>query len=62
MHQIIIKITPDGEIKSEVKGVSGPSCSNLSKWIDQLGQVTEDKNTPDYYKADGQGVTVGGSY
>lgn len=58
-HQVIIKISPDGEIKSEVKGISGPSCSQASKWVDSLGKVTEDRNTPDYYRQDGQGITTG---
>jgi len=56
-HQIVIKINPDGTMTSEVKGVSGSKCTTLSAWVNQLGQVTEDKHTDDFYKEDGQVVT-----
>lgn len=58
-HQIVIEIKPDGQITGEVKGANGPKCTSLSAWLDALGKVTEDKQTPDYYKPDAQGVTVG---
>jgi len=57
-HQIVIKINPDGSIAGEVKGAAGPKCTLLSKWLDELGKVTEDRKTSDFYKPDGQGVST----
>lgn len=56
-HQIIVKIKADGTMTSEVKGVNGAKCSTLSAWVNQLGQVVEDKHTEDFYKEDGQVIT-----
>lgn len=58
-HQIILVIKPDGTMTSQVTGVSGPSCADLTKWIKQMGTVEDEKNTTDYYKSDQQGVTTG---
>jgi hypothetical protein len=58
VHTIIIDISPEGEIKSEVQGVAGPDCGKLSKWLDDLGNVTEDRHHVDYYKKPGQIVQV----
>ena len=49
-HVIEIIITPEGEIKSEVQGVSGPSCEGLSAWLNELGEVTSDSKTKDWHK------------
>jgi hypothetical protein len=58
-HQIILTIKTDGTMTSQVSGVSGPSCADLTKWVKQLGVVENEQNTPDYYKSDDQGVTTG---
>lgn len=58
-HEIILTIAPDGSFTSEVKGVKGPRCSDLTKWVKSLGIVTEDKSTDDFFKQDGQGITTG---
>lgn len=57
-HTIIIEISPDGEINSEVQGVAGPDCGKLSKWLDDLGKVTRDEHTQDFYKRPGQVIQV----
>lgn len=48
-HTIEIEITPEGQIKSTVKGVSGPDCGRLTKWLEELGSVTKDEHTLDFY-------------
>ncbi len=50
-HSIIIDITPEGQIKSTVKGVKGPACGKLTEWLDQLGKVETTTPTPEYYQA-----------
>ena len=57
-HSIEIEITPDGEIKSEVKGVAGADCAALCHWLDELRAVAEDTNTPDFHKKP-QAVRIG---
>jgi hypothetical protein len=57
-HTIVIDISPTGEINSEVQGVAGPDCGKLSKWLDELGKVTRDEHSKDYYKRPEQGVVV----
>ena len=49
-HVIEVEILPDGSIKGEVKGVTGPSCTKLSAWLDEIGKVTVDRHTPDFAK------------
>ncbi len=55
---IDIVISEDGQITGTVHGVTGPSCSDISKWLDSLGEVVEDKHTPDYYQTNQQTVKV----
>ena len=50
-HTIDVVITDDGEVKVTVQGVQGPACEDISKFLDQLGDVIEDKKTPDFYQA-----------
>lgn len=56
--EIKIKILEDGKVVAEVHGVDGPTCVEISKFLESLGEVTEDRHTPDYYKPDWQGVIV----
>jgi hypothetical protein len=57
-HEIIIEILPDGKITGEVKGIEGQHCAPLSEWLDELGEVLEDKKTPDYHKQTRRTVTI----
>ena len=52
---IDVEITPGGEVKTTVNGVSGPQCGPLSEFLNKLGEVVEDSPTPDFYQA----VSVG---
>ncbi len=57
-HTINIEISPEGKVKGEVKGVNGPHCAPLSEWLDELGEVLEDRKTLDYNKPDTAVVTI----
>lgn len=57
-HTIDISIDEEGKITSEVKGITGSACTQISKFLDDLGTVTEDRHTSDYYKTPKQGITV----
>lgn len=50
MTQEFIEITigSDGAVESEVHGVMGPDCAKLVDWLDEVGEIVEDKRTPDY--------------
>ncbi len=57
-HTLIVEILPDGSIKSTVKGVKGKKCTELSAWIDKLGEVVVDRHTEDFGKGSEQTVSV----
>lgn len=48
-HTIIVEIDENGNLKSEVQGISGPSCKGLADWLDKLGKA-ETAETADYRK------------
>lgn len=54
MKEITITIAKDGSTaKTEVAGVKGPSCEDLTKaLVGALGQVEESGKTPEYYLQD----------
>ncbi len=52
METINIKISPEGEIAYDVKGVKGGKCKTLTKFIDQLAGVIETKTTGEYCQVD----------
>jgi hypothetical protein len=51
-----------GEFTSTVTGVCGPGCEELTRWLDDLGEITEHEPTADANKKPEQvrvpGVTV----
>ena len=49
-HVIEVEILPDGQINGTVKGVTGPDCTTLSAWLDEIGKVTVDLHTADFHK------------
>jgi hypothetical protein len=58
-HEIVIEIGPDGKIKSTVNGIEGPTCSALTKFLEELGTVEVDSPTADYRKLPKQTVKNG---
>jgi len=58
-HEITIIITEDGHIESTVGGVDGPSCGELTKWLEELGTVEVDSQTPDFRKLPKQTIRPG---
>ncbi len=50
MKEIIIEITPEGEIQIETRGFTGKSCLAESQFLkDVLGKETARQLTPAYY-------------
>ena len=48
-HVVVMIIKPGGEIEATVEGIEGPSCEQATAWLDDLGEVTTHKRTPDFY-------------
>jgi len=59
-HVIEIVIDELGKLTSEVMGIEGKECTDLTKWLDELGKVEVDKHTSDYYKKPKQTIKIGG--
>ncbi len=49
-HTIKIEISPEGEVKATVQGVKGAACTDISKFLDELGNVIEDQATAEMYE------------
>jgi hypothetical protein len=48
---IEVAVSPSGAVEITVSGCAGPSCADLTKAMEQaLGQVTQDRKTPEYYR------------
>lgn len=56
-EKITVDINANGTVKATVEGVTGPVCGEISAFLDDLGLVTVDENTPDFYQAV-QGGTI----
>jgi len=62
-YEIEIEIDENGEIKAVVKGIKGQSCSDISKFLDELGEVLRDDPTAEFRQqpvAAGNRLKVGG--
>ena len=47
--QITVEVAPDGSIKIEGHGFSGPSCEKATRFLEEaLGTVTQRKRKPEY--------------
>ena len=58
-HTIRVTLKTDGKVESVVEGVKGPSCEDLLRWMEQLGTVTHEEKTAEYFQSDEQGVGLG---
>jgi acylphosphatase len=60
MQQVIVNISPDGEVKVEAAGVAGSGCQQLTKAIeDALGRATADVKKPEFYQSQVQQQAAG---
>ena len=51
MKQIIVEVSPDGDITIETRGFKGIACLKESKFLkDVLGRELSQKLTPAYYQ------------
>ena len=49
-RQLVIDIDPDGTIRIDAQGFSGPSCEEATRAIEEaLGQVTTVTHKPAFY-------------
>ncbi len=48
-HEIILKTDDEGNLIATVEGIKGPGCTDVSKWLDSLGNVTDHKKRTSYY-------------
>jgi predicted nucleotidyltransferase len=55
---IEVIITEDGEVQGEVQGVQGPICEKLSEFLDEAGEVVEDRKKPEYHRRQAVGARV----
>lgn len=50
MKEIVVEISPSGEIIIKTKGFRGKGCQEASKFLEKLGQVESDVKTSEYYE------------
>lgn len=64
VERIEVNIDEWGNIEATVKDIDGPRCGEVSAFLNDLGVVTEDSPTADYYntvsEADTDYLTGGG--
>lgn len=47
---IVVTVSPNGEVKIKVVGISGSSCKAFSRFLEEaLGEVVEDVPTEEFY-------------
>ena len=55
-YTIVANIDEEGNVTFEVKGIKGPGCERALEPFEKLGQVVEERKTPEYYQAE---VSIG---
>ena len=51
-YTITANIDEEGNVTFEVKGIKGPGCERALEPFEKLGQVVEERKTPEYYQAE----------
>lgn len=62
MQQILVDISPEGEVKVQAEGVTGSGCKELTKALEQaLGKTVSDQKKPEFFAGHsaGQGLSAG---
>jgi hypothetical protein len=55
MAELVVTISPDGEVTVEARGVEGPACAELLRPFDEaLGAVRDRRRKPEYYRQTGR--------
>jgi hypothetical protein len=49
-QEIEILVHPDGSVEYTIQGVKGSACEGISALLEQLGQVTREERTGEYYE------------
>jgi hypothetical protein len=58
--QVIVTVSPDGEVSIEAVGFKGSSCEKATKAIEQaLGTSGKRSKKPEYYQGNTQQAKVG---
>lgn len=57
-YTVEVIITEDGEIQGEVQGVQGAICEKLSEFLDEAGEVVEDRKKPEYHRRETVGARI----
>lgn len=61
-HTITVTLKADGTMETVVDGIKGPSCEEATRFLEELGTVTADSNTPEFYQSDLQGVGLAAKF
>jgi Protein of unknown function (DUF2997) len=55
MHQVIVRIKPNGQTEVKANGYQGPTCTTVTDpFIRALGQKISDTPLPEMYQTTGQ--------
>ncbi len=49
-QEITVTIDDQGNITAQIEGVAGPACKDVSAFLKEMGEVTVDEETSDFYK------------
>jgi len=68
-YKVKFVVKKGGKIESTVEGIKGPSCLAKTQWVNQLGKVVSDSDTPEAFELEQEleegteeTVSAGGEY
>lgn len=57
-QQVIVDVSPEGDVKVEAKGVVGSGCQKLTEAIERaIGTTTKDQKKPEFHQSAAAGQT-----